>query len=538
MAALGDLVVNLTANTRNFVSGITRSRSVLGKFASGAGKIIKAGVVGALGAATVGVYKLTQQLSSLDEVAKLAARTGFNPATISAFGFAAEQSGSDIQTANKALDRFTRTLGDAASGSGESADAISALGLNVNQLLSMSPEKQLLQVSQAISLLPTKAQQANAAFELFGRSGQQLVNVLATGESGIRSFMDEADGLGLGFSADELAKVEQANDAMNRLKRAAGAFASTITVRVAPALESMFTGINNASASMGGFGEASDSVLSFVGDTWKWLQDSIAYGITAAMAIAEWAITNWQDIGVMSFKTVALNAVQLFSVIGHFFTTTIPGYLTWFGDNWQSIFFTAFDFVATGFINLGKNIRNVWSAILDYITGSSDTLQFTWTPLLEGFRNSVSELPDIPERAISELEKTLSEDVDAIGARLGTSFDSIVTERLKTLEDMQSEASKLTKPDAPKLKPPTIANIDEFGVGTDDAAKKRTEVKSAGVMQKGSAEAFATVVRSMQSSPQVKEQQKSNKLLGMIAKNTKGKPGKETALKVKLQEAV
>ena len=159
------------------------------------------------------------------------------------------------------------------------------------------------------------------------------------------------------------------------------------------------------------------------------MTNAMATAITATMAVGEWAVTNWRDIGEIAFKGVALQAVTAFNQIVHFFSDVLPAVFQWFSKNWHSIFFTAFDFVATGFINLGKNIRNIWGSIMDYITGKTSGLEFTWTPMLDGFRSAVSRLPDIPERAIGALEPSLSEDVNAVGANLGTSFDATVTAR-------------------------------------------------------------------------------------------------------------
>ena len=523
MAGIGDLVARLSVDSTPFKRGLGSAKGALKSFAGGVGTIIKGGVVAGLGLATVAVFKLKQQMSELDGIAKLSARTGFDPKTIAGFGFAVEQSGGSVESANKALDKFTKNMGEAMNGSGPAKDAIAEMGLSLEDIIKQTPEQQLLTLSQAISELPTEAQRAAAAIDLFGKGGQEMVGVFANGEQGIKDFMDEADGLGLGFSKEELANVEAANDAMNRMSRAVGAVASAVTVKVAPALESMFTGISDAAASMGGFGAMADSVFSFIGDSWNWLQDTIAYGITAALATGEWAFANFHGIVVLGFLEIGLGAVTFGNILAHLFTKQLPAYLMWFGSNFINIIETEINFAVTLFVNFGKNIKAVWDAVLDWIATGNFAPDFT--PMLEGFENTISALPDIPDRVAGSLEQSLASDVAALQSTLAVSFDETVGERLRTLDEMQKmdrEKPTLTKPD-----PVAKTSGSGGGGGEDDAAaaesKKKSEPAFSGVMGQGSTEAFALLARSQRNSPQVTEQKKTNAYLKRMA-NKKAEP--------------
>jgi hypothetical protein len=522
MSGIGDLVANLTVNSAPFKKGLQSSKGLATSFASGFGKAMKVGVVGGLAAAAAGVYKVNEQLGELDKVAKLATRTGLDPKFIAAWGFAAEQSGSDSATATASLDEFTKRMGEAAAGAGPAAEQIKGLGLNLGDIMDLSPEDQILKLSEAITQLPNAAEKAAVADKLFGGMGPQLVSTMA----GIKEFKTEAEGLGLGFESSELAKVEAANDAINRVKRSFGNVWSTITVQVAPAIDALFTGINDLTTSMGGFGSMADTSFSFVGDAWTWLQDTIATGITTVMAVGEWAFTNWQDLAVYAFKSVGLAGVKMGNDIAYFFTDQLPAYLTWFGDNWFQVFFTAFDFVTTAMINLGQNIRNIWTGVLEFFKGNGFEVDFN--PILEGFVSTIGKLPDIPPRVMSELETNLQADVSTIGKRLGTSFDEIVTQRLDTLADMQKTAG---------LEKPTLAKQSAIERTATDG-EKRSDVKSsgemkfAGSMQRGSAEAFKTILSASRKSPELTESMKQTKLLQTIAKKDQ-KP-----LPIKLQKAV
>lgn len=99
---------------------------------------------------------------------------------------------------------------------------------------------------------------------------------------------------------------------------------------------------------------------------------------------------------LLAFKKGQVAAVAFGAEIAHFFTGVLPALFTWFGKNWSGIWRTAVDFALTVFINLGKNIRAIFSAIWEFMkTGKWDV---AFTPITEGFRNMVQELPKIPKR--------------------------------------------------------------------------------------------------------------------------------------------
>ena len=239
MASLNKLVVNLTANTGKFNKGMSRAQSRLQRFSATAKKVMGVGLAAGAGVAAVGIAGMVRQMGALDKTAKLAARSGFSAKTIAGMGFAAEQSGSDVASMNKAFDKFSRSMGEATEGTGAASDALGMMGLNIEDLMGMKPDQRLLAVSDAIAGLKDPSLRASAAADLFGRSGVELVNVLGMGSEGIKKFQAEADRLGLGFDAAELAKVEAANDAINRVKRSIGGMLGSMAVALAPVIEAI-----------------------------------------------------------------------------------------------------------------------------------------------------------------------------------------------------------------------------------------------------------------------------------------------------------
>jgi hypothetical protein len=158
--------------------------------------------------------------------------------------------------------------------------------------------------------------------------------------------------------------------------------------------------------------------------------DEIIAIVVTGMSVAEFAFTNLG--AVVDFVMIESHIAVLAFVGGveHFFTASLPAYLSWFGDNWREVFFSAFDLATTVFINIGNNIRNAWTAIIDFISGNSEGLAFVWTPLTEGFVSTVKALPDIPERAITGLEAQLRSESKVMGDALGSGLNATIDKNM------------------------------------------------------------------------------------------------------------
>jgi tape measure domain-containing protein len=188
-------------------------------------------------------------------------------------------------------------------------------------------------------------------------------------------------------------------------------------------------------------------------------------------AVATWAFKQWPNIAQLAFTNVGLWLVQVGAEFVHLFTGVLPALFTWFGSNWKDLFFTAFDLVTTVFINLGRNVRNAMTAIWDFIaSGGTASLSIAWTPLTEGFANTISELPNIPDRAIGELERNLISQSDSLANALGSSLAAEIDNNMRILDEFQSQT--VETPAIPGITADTDAVVD--GDGTGDKKKTRT----------------------------------------------------------------
>ena len=155
-----------------------------------AGFAKKAAVIGGTFlVARAGVRQFTDAFQKLDDLGKLSDSLQVSPDFLRGLDLAATQTGSSFATAQKALSRFVRTVGEAKTGTGEGIQALKILGLRLEDIENLSTEDQFLKVAESIKAIEDPSLKAAAAAKLFGKSGQDLINLFDQGEVGLKKFI-------------------------------------------------------------------------------------------------------------------------------------------------------------------------------------------------------------------------------------------------------------------------------------------------------------------------------------------------------------
>lgn len=89
---------------------------------------------------------------------------------------------------------------------------------------------------------------------------------------------------------------------------------------------------------------------------------------------------------------------------------------TWIGENWYQIFETAANANLAIFQNLWTNFKNGWKALMDFFSGNAIT--FEWTPLLDGFKNTISKFPELTKANIQETNAEIERLNDLLQGRM------------------------------------------------------------------------------------------------------------------------
>jgi len=192
------------------------------------------GVIAAPLAASVKIFT-----SAGDALEKMSRRTGVTVEALSKLGFAAEQSGADLETLEKGVRTMQRAVNDLGRGLSTQVDAFGDLGLAIEDLDGLSPEEQFKRIAESLSRVKDASKRAAIAQQIFGRAGTRLLPLMQDGAAGIEALQMEARRLGLTISTETAKDAAELTDAMNIVRRVMKITAITIGSALAPALKSL-----------------------------------------------------------------------------------------------------------------------------------------------------------------------------------------------------------------------------------------------------------------------------------------------------------
>lgn len=201
--------------------------------------------------------------------------------------------------------------------------------------------------------------------------------------------------------------------------------------------------------------------LEEVGGVVAGVLDDMNTAFIVAFTAIEVAITNWQDIVDIVLKSFTLAAITAFNTVVHFLTVTIPEALGFFIRNWKQIFETSWNFMKAVFTNMMENAKRFGGALIEFF--KSGKFNFKWQGLLDGFENTVKEIPKFTKRIPSDMERSLGKDIEALGQKVGDSFNDKLKGRLKRVDKMREELFGPEDEDAEKEKEDTTPDPKKFG---------------------------------------------------------------------------
>jgi len=217
----------------------------LNKIGKGAANVTK-GIVGlgvAVGATAGALAILVKRnFEFIDAIGKTSTRTGIATATIQAFHLAARESGTNIEGANNALQKFARSVGDAQRGLKTQKDIFKALNVELVDSNGnyRTMDHVLADTAKGISNLGSQSAKATSLANLFGKQGILLTGAIEDlADRGLDGFIDRAEQLGLILSTKTIRRVEAFNDAIGVIGMQLTAVKSNITTAFLPVFETL-----------------------------------------------------------------------------------------------------------------------------------------------------------------------------------------------------------------------------------------------------------------------------------------------------------
>lgn len=253
--SLGSLTIDLIAKTGMFEAGMDRAARLADRRSRDISKSINNGLKGALGSVTAFTTGLLggllsaqaafegfmNAINNADRLDELSARLGISTEQLSAWGYAAKLSGTDLESLTGSIQKFSKTVASAADANSRQAELFAALGISVKDAAGnlRDVEDLLPEVADRFKALDNETTETALAMELFGRSGAELLEFLNRGSDGLNKLGEEARDLG-GIIDGETAKAAaEFKDQLDQLRVVTNALFTQIARELLPDLKAL-----------------------------------------------------------------------------------------------------------------------------------------------------------------------------------------------------------------------------------------------------------------------------------------------------------
>ena len=244
MAALGSLVVSLSANTAEFVAGMGRAAyqteqamKQMKQDAEMVGQAIKGMAVVGAGALAVMVK---MSIDAADNLRDMSQKTGIAVETLNGLGFAAGQAGGSLDSMVGAASKLNKTITEAAGGNKDAIEAFKVLGISVLDASGnlKTADVVMAEVADQFENFKDGPEKSALALALFGKAGADMIPLLNDGGAAMRENTEYAKKYS-GMTTELANASDNFNDTMGKLTLQQTGFANAITTAVLPVLQAI-----------------------------------------------------------------------------------------------------------------------------------------------------------------------------------------------------------------------------------------------------------------------------------------------------------
>ena len=193
--------------------------------------------------------RATKEAASFaDEVLTLSAKTNISTDALQGYMYAAELVDVSVETITKSMQRNIRSMGSAADGSAQYANAYKQLGVAVQDANGDLRDSQEVfwELTDALGQMTNETERDEIAMTLLGKSAQDLNPLIEAGADRMRELADEAASVGYIMSAETLSALGSLDDQLQRLDGAATAAKNALGASLAPTFENLAEKATNA----------------------------------------------------------------------------------------------------------------------------------------------------------------------------------------------------------------------------------------------------------------------------------------------------
>lgn len=200
-----------------------------------------------IGGLTGVAQKLGTTLDEEIDLGFLNDRLGTSVQWLSTLRTVAGETSISAQQLSGGLDFLNRFIGQAATGSEEARTAFSRLGIQWSEIRGQRFEQVFSRVADGFASITDRSTRASLAMQMFGRGeGQRMLRLFEGGGEGLSGAMEDARRRGGFVTAEDMARANQLNEAMDRATTAWNNAWRRFLSEIAPAAATAINGITDA----------------------------------------------------------------------------------------------------------------------------------------------------------------------------------------------------------------------------------------------------------------------------------------------------
>jgi hypothetical protein len=359
-------IISAENKTAATIAKVTGDVSKLGGTFQKLGKLVGPAFAGiATGAAVKGFASMIQRANDLtDALRDSSIRLGIGISDLQAYQLAAGNAGISAEQLTGLIGKLNKAAGEIKLGDGsdKTIAAFEALGISVAEVEKSNPADLFEEVIEGLGGISDPAARAALAMQIFGKSGQAALTLVADGADSLRESRRLLDDLGLSLNEIDGSKVDAANDAIGTLSVVADAakqkFAAELSPAIAEAANLLLQAGENGEtmgARITGAAQVTVQVVDRLLSAASLLGNAFAAGFNVIQGIAA-------KIGEVVTGSIAV----LIDAVG----TKTPeafNFLLAAGE-------TALTYLKQGFADLATTIANAFVAAINSAIGAVETL--------------------------------------------------------------------------------------------------------------------------------------------------------------------
>lgn len=196
--------------------------------------------------ATVALGAAVKQIVDFaDGIVKVNASTGIAIAKVQELQFVAGQADVEFGSLTTGIAKLQRALVNADDGQKAAKESLKALGITTREFFSLKPDQQFERVAVSISNIEDPARRTNAAMDLFGRAGAELLPVLTALGKESTAIAVKFDQLGGPVSDKAIQNLDEMGDAASATGLAVKSLGAELLGLAAPAITAALEGITH-----------------------------------------------------------------------------------------------------------------------------------------------------------------------------------------------------------------------------------------------------------------------------------------------------